>query len=235
MPVLDLFFIATAMGFLGSIHCIGMCGPIVLGVFKSLKNTNPLQYFVYHLGKIMAYASIGILFGLIGKSAHLFLSQQRLSIVTGSMMLAYFIFQKLNKKFHLFSPPRFADNIYAAIKRAANKIPLPKYYTLGLLNGYLPCGLSYLAAMSSVSTGHISKSVLWMVFFGLSTIPSLSFVLWISSMTENKFRNVFQFIYEYMILIIAILLILRGLDLGIPYLSPHFDQDENLVSKCCHG
>jgi sulfite exporter TauE/SafE len=235
MPVLDILFFATAMGIVGSMHCMGMCGPLVLGIFKNLKNTNPLQYALYHLGKIMAYASIGILFGLAGKSAHLFLSQQQLSIVTGSTMLVFFIIQKLNSQFHFFSSPRFADNIYASIKRAASKIPLPKYYMLGLLNGYLPCGLAYMAAMSSVSTGHISKSVLWMIFFGISTIPSLSFVLWISSITENKFRTVFQFIYEYLILIVAILLILRGLNLGVPFLSPYFNEEQNLVSKCCHG
>jgi uncharacterized protein len=232
MSYIDIVFLAFGMGILGSIHCIGMCGPLLLGIFNQSLSSKPYNYLLFHLGKIVAYGIIGLGFGLIGKSLHLFLSQQHLSILTGSILLLYYVLGKWGHVNAEFSS--YASGIYRWIKLNTERMPLPKYYLIGFLNGFLPCGLVYLAATSSLSSGHISKSILWMICFGLGTIPSLTFILWLSKKFQSRFNLFFHRIYQNLTLILAILLILRGLNLGIPYISPQYNSAEEKVSKCCH-
>jgi sulfite exporter TauE/SafE len=233
MSYIDIIFIAFGMGLLGSIHCIGMCGPLVLGIFNQSLSSKPYNYLLYHLGKIMAYGSIGFGFGLVGKSIHLFLSQQQLSLLTGTFLLLYYVVGKWAHRLPELSV--YTTGIYQWIKVHTEQMPLPKYYLLGFLNGFLPCGLVYLAATSSLSSGHITKSIVWMIGFGLGTIPSLTFILWVSKKFQSRFSHLFQIIYQNLTLILAILLILRGLNLGIPLISPQYSQTEERVSKCCHN
>ncbi len=232
MSTIDIIFLSMGMGLLGSIHCMGMCGPLVLGIFKDTLSSKPYNYFLYHFGKLMAYGTLGFGFGLLGKSLHLFISQQQLSILTGALLLLYYIINKMSgfneKMTHL------STTTYNRIKTFTNQMPLPKFYLLGFLNGFLPCGLVYLAATSSIATGHVLKSILWMVGFGIGTIPSLTLILWLSRMFQSKFNPILSQIYQQLTLVLAVLLILRGLNLGIPYISPKYNPVEEKVSKCCH-
>lgn len=232
MSTIDIVFLAIGMGLLGSIHCMGMCGPLVLGIFKDSLSSKPYNYILYHLGKLMAYGTIGFGFGLLGKSLHLFISQQQLSILTGALLLIYYIITKVSGSNEKMS--QLTTIIYNRIKTITNQMPLPKFYLLGFLNGFLPCGLVYLAATSSIATGHVLKSILWMVGFGIGTIPSLTFILWLSRMFQSKFNPILSQIYQQLTLVLAVLLILRGLNLGIPYISPKYNPQEEKVSKCCH-
>ncbi len=220
------------MGLFGSMHCIGMCGPLVLGIFNQSIYSNPIHYFTYHIGKLIAYMIIGLFFGLIGESIHTFISQQKLSILTGSSMLIIYIMRKIDSQQIPFS--KYSNKIYRTVTNYSKSLPLPKYYSLGLINGFLPCGLVYIAATSSVATGHLSSSIIWMFFFGIGTIPSLSVVLWMAQKVKPKRFVVFEFIYKNLTLLIAVLLILRGLNLGIPYLSPKIDLEKQEIRNCCH-
>jgi uncharacterized protein len=231
MDILDLFLVSFMLGILGSFHCASMCGPLVLGVFNKRFLTHPWQYFTYHLGKIVAYAIIGGSIGLIGATFHIFMSQQRVSILTGISLLLYFVWSKIAMKDSMSSK---VQTYYTRFRRFFEKAPWPKYYLFGFLSGFLPCGLVYVAATSAISTGHVSLSILWMVFFGLGTIPSLSLVLILRNKMASQFQFLFQKLYQNIIFILAVLLILRGLNLGIPYLSPRYDVKSEQVFNCCH-
>jgi sulfite exporter TauE/SafE len=231
MEILDIFLVSFMLGILGSFHCVGMCGPLVLGIFNQKFLTHPWHYLTYHLGKIIAYAIIGASIGLIGATFHIFISQQKISILTGVSLLLYVVWSKVAKKDSMSSK---VQTYYSRFRTFFEGAPWPKYYLFGFLNGFLPCGLVYIAATSAISTGHVSMSILWMIFFGLGTIPSLSLVLLIRNRMASKYHFLFQKIYQNIIFFLAILLILRGLNLGIPYLSPSYDVETEQVFNCCH-
>lgn len=232
MSYFDIFFIAITMGLLGAVHCISMCGPLMLGTFPRTIRSHPLDFFLYHTGKTIAYMTIGLGVGIIGSSVHIFLSQQKLSILSGVILLIYFLFSSFRTTlFSKWSPYTFLHNRFKKI----DILPLPRYYLLGFLNGFLPCGLVYIAAVSSASTGHISKSIFWMFCFGVGTIPSSALILWLSGMIhKGRLQILLRYLYQYLPLILSILLILRGLNLDIPYISPKIEDGTEVV-KSCHG
>ncbi len=84
-----MFTTAIALGLLGSFHCLGMCGPIafVLPLDRDRTIVSITQTFLYHLGRLISYASIGLLFGLFGKGLYLTGLHQNLSIVVGVLMI----------------------------------------------------------------------------------------------------------------------------------------------------
>lgn len=91
---------------------------------------------------------------------------------------------------------------------------------LGLLNGLLPCGLVYLGIIGSLATGSALQGALFMLAFGLGTAPvMLSFLLMAKQFNFN-YRKRLQKLAPVFISLVAVILILRGLNLGIPYLSP---------------
>ena len=175
--------------------------------------------------------TIGFAFGLLGESLHLFLSQQKLSIIMGVGLLTYFVLSKRTSSY----TSAISEKLYRRVQDFFHTTTLPKYYILGFSNGFLPCGMVYLAAMSAASTGHLSKSLGWMLGFGIGTIPSLSFILWLGKILHTSSNRFYSIITRYFSILIAILLILRGLNLGIPYLSPHLDPKEEKAPVVCHG
>lgn len=228
--------LGLAMGFMGSMHCIGMCGPLVMSIHKSGGSRKPHVYyqFVYHIGKIISYVLIGILFGGVGQTFHLFLSQQKLSILVGISFILFFVWNKIN--------------IRSLSSTFSSKIlPLTRFFSLliqeksalkmlftGIGNGFLPCGFVYAAAAASIATGHVSDSILFMIGFGIGTIPALTSVIYFYRFLSEKAKIFFNHIYTYLLVIVGILLILRGLNLGIPYISPAYDTEKEEVHSCCH-
>lgn len=224
-------FYGAIMGLLGSFHCIGMCGPLVLSIHKG--NRDIWQQSYYHIGKLTSYILIGFIFGLLSSSLHLFLSQQKLSIIVGLSFLIYFIFQSIQPT--PSSPvARISVKISNFLFKYQFKHPFLKYFTIGLGNGFLPCGLVYTAAVASVASGHIEQSILFMIGFGLGTIPSLTGIQLIFQLIPEQVKVVWNSMYRYLILIVGILLIMRGLNLGIPYLSPAYDLEKEEIHSCCH-
>ena len=94
MSLNAIFEIGFFMGLIGSVHCIGMCGPLVMAL-PIAQQTNFQKWqsiLLYHFGKITSYAILGILLGLFGSQLPLYGVQENLSIVMGSIMLLYFIY-----------------------------------------------------------------------------------------------------------------------------------------------
>jgi uncharacterized protein len=227
--------LGLGMGFMGSMHCIGMCGPLVMSIHKSGGTTKPNLNFqlAYHIGKILSYVLIGAFFGLLGQTFNLFLSQQKLSIAVGLSFILFFIFSKIKSK-------SFSSSLTSKI------LPIPRFFSqlvkdksilkmflTGIGNGFLPCGFVYAAAAASISTGQVIDSALFMIGFGAGTIPALTSVIYFFRLLSEKIKSFFNGIYRYMLIIVGILLILRGLNLGIPYLSPAYDTEKKAVHSCC--
>jgi sulfite exporter TauE/SafE len=201
-----------------------MCGPIAM--MLPVDRNNPAkkvsQILTYHLGRLTAYGTIGLIFGLVGKGFFMAGIQQNLSIFIGVAMIAVIlipenIFSKYN-----FSKPMFKliSKIKSTLGSKFKNKSYKSLFIIGLLNGILPCGMVYVALFGAIAMQSESLGVLYMVLFGLGTVPMMSSVIYINSFLTVPVRNRIQKIIPYVAVLIGVLFILRGLGLGIPYVSP---------------
>lgn len=215
---------ALILGLLGSFHCIGMCGPIafVLPVDRQNSAKKVLQISLYHFGRLLTYSLMGLVFGLVGKSLYLFGVQQQLSIIIGVIMIvAVLIPYKTFNKYN-FSKPlyRFVSKIKTALGNELKKKSPDTFLTIGFLNGFLPCGLVYMAVFAAIASGSSLQGALYMFLFGIGTIPLMTTAIYFSRFLSGVVRNKIQKVIPVFVVIIGLLFVLRGLGLGIPYISP---------------
>lgn len=216
-----------------SFHCVAMCGPISMALpihqFSFLKKNKLI--ILYNVGRIISYSILGFIVGLIGANLYFVQYQQGLSIVLGTIMLFVVVYS-------FFSKNKLSSNLYSSFiqKIFRNYFQKEKntinYFILGFLNGLLPCGFVYIAIMSSFLIPTINGSILFMMSFGLGTFIVMYTFMFISKLTIwNRFRKI-NFVKEVMIVSIALLLITRGLNLNIPYISPKLYDKGKEISYC---
>lgn len=212
------------MGLLGSFHCVGMCGPIalVLPVDRSSKWTASIQTIMYHTGRVVTYALMGLLFGLLGKGLYLAGFQGRISILMGIIMILAVIFPtNYLAKFGMGKP---FYNLVGKLKQSLGSYLQKKSNTalfiIGLLNGLLPCGLVYMALTGAVATGDPYTGALFMALFGLGTSPLLTGIILAGNFLSLNVRNKINKIIPYFVVLVGIIFILRGMELGIKFISP---------------
>ncbi|MHB1049841.1 MAG: sulfite exporter TauE/SafE family protein [Bacteroidota bacterium] len=214
---------AITLGLLGSMHCIGMCGPLVLAV-PSAAHTRIgfiIERIVYNSGRAATYGIMGAVFGVVGKSI-LVNVQQDLSIVVGVLILLTvalpFGFRSQIEK---YSPLKYA---YGFVKRQfgviIQKRGIAALFVLGMLNGLLPCGLVYTALVGAAAVADVWGSALFMIVFGFGTIPALVAVSLTGKLLSVKYRSILTKAIPVFSIILALILILRGMNLGIPMISP---------------
>jgi len=215
---------ALVLGLLGSLHCMGMCGPIafMLPVDRSNSFKKVGQIALYHLGRITSYAFIGLIFGLLGKSLYIFGIQQQLSIGIGVLMIVLVIIpMRYTSNFKLTQPLyHLVSKVKSSLGSALKKKTADTFLTIGFLNGFLPCGLVYMAVFGAIAMGTIAESSLYMALFGIGTIPLMTTAVYIGKFLNQKMRTRIQRAIPVVVVIIGVLFILRGLGLGIPYVSP---------------
>lgn len=234
---MELIIAAISLGLLGSFHCIGMCGPIALALpvhhYSTLKKY--LGIFLYNLGRVTTYTFLGVIFGLLGQSFFLGGFQQILSIVIGALLLLSVIFtnsKSLNSSKSLGFLYSFINSVKNQLGNLFNKKGLHFLFFIGLLNGLLPCGLVYLGIAGAIATGHYIKGAEFMFYFGIGTVPIMYAVAFLGQFITLKYRNHIRHAMPFVVSVMAVLLIVRGLNLGIPYLSPQFEKESNKVSCC---
>lgn len=229
---------ALIFGLLGSFHCVGMCGPIafMLPVDRSNSLKKVSQITSYHIGRLLAYGIIGLGFGLIGKSLYIFGIQQQLSVAIGILMIIVVLIpaQTFNK--YNFSKPlyRIISKVKSLLGKALKKKTADTFLTIGFLNGFLPCGLVYMAVFASLTMQSAFESSLYMLLFGLGTIPLMTTAIYLGRFLNTSVKQRIQKAIPVFVVIIGLLFIIRGMGLGIPYLSPSPVTD--LVSSTieCH-
>lgn len=224
-------WLALGLGIVGSLHCVGMCGPLVLAVSRSSSveersRTALGGRVLYNLGRVTTYSLFGLVLGLIGSAARFSGWQQILSIATGGLILLWLILPKQVVERTVIS--RAAYKLYARLRKLFTPLWQRHYLTsqfgLGLLNGLLPCGLVYVALASALAQTSVTKSVVFMAFFGLGTFPALLALITVSAHIKASVRRPARWLMPVGMTIVAVMLILRGLSFGIPYLSPKLNQ-----------
>jgi sulfite exporter TauE/SafE len=219
-----MLYTAIIFGLISSFHCIGMCGPIamMLPVDRNNEAKKITQLLIYHIGRLTAYASLGLLFGLLGKGFFLAGLQQQLSITVGILMIIFAVVPERVLANYNFSKP-----IYKVISKVKSSLgsqfknrSYKSFFTIGLLNGYLPCGMVYVALFGALAMPSLEISIFYMLLFGLGTVPMMSLVVLITNLVSIPIRNAIQKAIPVLAVCIGILFIIRGLGLNIPYVSP---------------
>ena len=233
-----MLYSALLFGLISSLHCIGMCGPIamMLPVNKSNPAEKVIQIVIYHVGRLVAYASLGLIFGLLGRGFYMAGIQQQLSIAVGILMIVIVVVPEREFMKYNFSKPvyRLLSKIKSNLGNQFKRKSPDAFFTIGLLNGFLPCGLVYAALFGAIAMQNLTLSVTYMILYGIGTIPMMSAVVYLSNLLSIPVRNKLQKIIPIVAIFIGIMFIFRGLGLDIAYLSP---SDTNLFVKAnasCH-
>ena len=213
-------------GLLGSFHCVGMCGAIALALPGSAGTGASGRYvggrLLYNLGRTTTYAALGAGAGLLGQGLRLAGVQQSLSVASGVLILLL-----------VAVPERYTAQLAAALgfsrplawvkntlARLFQRSSLSALYTTGLLNGLLPCGLVYLALAGALSAPGVAGAAAYMACFGLGTLPLMLGLSLSGQLVPLVWRTRMRQAVPYAASVLALLFIVRGLGLGIPYLSP---------------
>jgi sulfite exporter TauE/SafE len=203
-----------------------------------ISNLNPLQKVVatifYHVGKIGTYGLLGLIIGFFGKQIPFYNVQQHLSIVIGALMLVYVLwvfYLHPKRKLTFFKIDWLQKPIVSILSKLLKQNKVISFLLIGLLNGLLPCGMIYLALGSAWAGQSVVQSGLFMVLFGIGTLPVLILVAFGGQLMGYAFRAKIQKALPYMLFSMGLLLILRGMNLGIPYVSPII-QNGAIVAGC---
>ncbi len=223
---------AFLLGFVGSAHCAGMCGPLALSLphWGRGQGSFIAGRLLYNLGRIVTYAVLGASFGLLGQGIALAGLQRWVSLTVGAMILL-----------GLWLSPRFARRIPVTggvqwlkgkFGPLLQKRALPAMFGIGLLNGLLPCGLVYVAAAAAAATGHVVAGTQYMIAFGLGTLPMLLGLSLLGTKLHFALRFKVQRLIPASLALVGLLLLLRGMALGIPYVSPKLPAAPHGIVTC---
>ena len=222
---------AFLLGLVGSLHCAGMCGPLALAL-PAAGNTMPgyvLGRVAYNTGRIVTYCLLGIVFGLAGWTFLLAGLQRWVSIALGvSLLLCLFASRRLS----LSRPVTFAVNqLKSRMSVLLRRRSFAALAVLGLANGLLPCGLVYVACAGAAATGGTLAGASYMIAFGVGTVPMMLAISLSGKLVPPSLRLKLVKTIPVCVFLQGSLLILRGMSLGIPYLSPDMSDPG---ASCCH-
>lgn len=213
----------ASLGLISSFHCVGMCGPLALSlpVQHLTKSLQLIAIILYNAGRVGTYTLLGLVLGLAGHQLFLSGWQQLFSILLGGGMLLFSVQHVVLKK--LWQPKwmlRFHFTIQSLMGKWLASKYLTGYFVLGLANGLLPCGMVYLAIAGALSTSQVMESTSFMLAFGVATLPAMLAMGILSIRINLTARRAIRRMMPIIVTAVAILLIVRGLQLGIPFLSP---------------
>jgi sulfite exporter TauE/SafE len=224
---------AFLLGFVGSAHCAGMCGPLALALphWGRGQGSFLAGRLLYNFGRIVTYAGMGAMFGLLGKSFALAGIQRWVSLTLGGAMLIGLI---VSPRFTNAVPvTRGVGWLKSRLAHLLQRRGITAMFGIGLLNGLLPCGLVYAACAAATASENILSGVEYMAAFGLGTLPMLLAISLLGTKLQFALRFKVQRLIPASLAIVGLLLLLRGMALGIPYVSPKI-SDTGGVSNCCH-
>ncbi|MES2555763.1 MAG: sulfite exporter TauE/SafE family protein [Bacteroidota bacterium] len=226
---------ALTLGFLGSFHCVGMCGPIALAI--PVRRNSGLSIIggslLYNTGRIVSYSLMGLTFGMFGQGIAMAGWQGWLSVLIGVLLLLNLILPRIIR-IRVGIVYRLLEPLKSKVRQLFGVKTSFSLFMIGLLNGFLPCGLVYLGIAGAVATGNSIQGMLFMAAFGLGTLPAMMTLTIIRDSISVRFRERIRAVVPVFIGGMAVMLILRGMNLGIPYISPSIEETNgNCHHKCC--
>ncbi|MEX0844758.1 MAG: sulfite exporter TauE/SafE family protein [Balneolaceae bacterium] len=202
-------------GFLGSAHCVGMCGPIALALPTAgmVKLKKWLGILFYNLGRTIVYILLGTIVGFFGKMAGVIGFQKGLSILTGALLIGFALIPSLRKLVNKWQsiPSQNLDILIKPFKKLMQKKSIMSLFSIGLLNGFLPCGFVYMAIAAALNTGSTASSMVFMGGFGLGTMPAMFAVALSPGFLSPALRQKIQRWLPWATVALGLILVYRGI------------------------
>jgi sulfite exporter TauE/SafE len=233
--ILTAFFI----GLVGSLHCIGMCGPIAIAL--PVPDSNNLSFFsgriLYNLGRVVTYSFLGAILGLVGSKIALAGAQQVVSIILGLVIITAVLLPQKIKNYFAQHPliQKLSHPLKSNIGVLFKKGTFSAMFLIGILNGFLPCGLVYVALAGAIASGDAISGAAVMILFGLGTVPAMFAASVFGKFINIGIRTKIRKAVPVLAIILGVIFILRGMNLGIPMLSPKVSAQTEVSSEMeCH-
>ena len=239
-----LLITGLILGITSNLHCIGMCGPIAMAIPVNRKSNWTILSGIlqYNFGRIFTYALLGALVGSIGITVQTFGFLQWLSIISGVFLILFawrkWISAKIDAKLPHLGIQTFVSKGLGTV--IASNSPF-KIMLLGVLNGLLPCGMVYVAMMNALLGGSLLNSSFAMIAFGVGTLPSMIAVGFAANRINPAMRKKMNKAVPILLTLVGALIILRVMNLDIPYISPKVSitktekkQAPQVEMSCCH-
>ncbi len=212
---------ALLMGLIGSMHCAGMCGPIAISlpyrVGMQTKEETFFKILVYNLGRIITYAFFGLLFGIVGKGFFT-MGIQKWFLITLAVLLiiiAIFSIDVESKALKIPVIGKFNKKVKELLAKSLKNATIKSFLYIGILNGFLPCGLVYMAIVAAIATGGVLNSVLYMILFGIGTMPMMMALGYGGHLLSTRFRTFLRKLYPVFMIIFAILFLMRAFKINM--------------------
>lgn len=225
---MEVILAGFLLGLVGSLHCAGMCGPIALNLpLRGNSFTERLiSGILYNLGRTFMYGVMGAIFGFIGQGFLLLGIQRWVSITMGVILIVSVIAPFAFKRIKFSNFDFFTGFVRSSIQKLFQMRSYKGLFLIGMLNSLLPCGLVYLAIVGAIASGNMFYGSLYLVFFGLGTLPMMLAISLIGNAITSNGRNILNKIIPYVVVLMGVLFVFRGLCLGIPYISPSKEKLE---------
>jgi sulfite exporter TauE/SafE len=222
------------LGLAGSLHCIGMCGPIAIALpgqkaKRTITWSMSRDKLLYQFGRVTTYSALGVVAGLSGSALVDAGFSQQLSVAAGVLMIVTAVTQLV---WHTpLVPAKMTGKLSNVVERAIGrrlssdrntfaKGGTGAHYLIGIFNGLLPCGLVVSALIGSIGTGDVLQGSMFMAMFGLGTVPLMSVVAILGGVISCQLRHKLRSVTPVIAIVIGVAFILRGLSLDIPFVSP---------------
>lgn len=224
--------LALFIGLFGSIHCVGMCGPLAFAI-PVIENKWWLviaDKILYNLGRIVTYTLLGLVIGIIGRQLWIYGLQQLVSVITGTLIVLAATSRIL--KLHIRNSRLTAKLFVPVNKLLAYALKHHDgHFIIGLINGLLPCGFVYLALAGAINTPSSLAAAQYMFWFGTGTFPLMLIATVGSNFITVPLRSKINKAIPYLMLALGCWFVIRGLDINIPYLSPKNPAQGILICK----
>jgi uncharacterized protein len=230
----EVIIAGVFLGLMSSFHCVGMCGPLALAlpVHHLPRGQQVTALLLYNIGRVITYSLAGLLFGWAGRGIYIAGFQQWFSISMGIAILAMVVLSYKNNPLTPLWLRSFHYKVQHLMSRLLQSQNFYHYLLLGMANGLLPCGMVYLAIAGALSTSAVSQSVVFMASFGAGTLPAMLALSLFSVRIKLSLRQQLKKVIPYVVVCTAVLLILRGMNLGIPFISPVSPRAPQDVISC---
>lgn len=213
------------IGLLGSLHCVGMCGPVMLLFGQASQRTD--RVFLYHFGRVSSYLLIGVVLGSIGSFAVLLQVQQVAVLVLGLAILLVYGIPSLRNRLERWY---YQSDFYQSIRKtiSSNLSRRNRWLVSGIANGFFPCGMTYIAAAGAIAMANWWQGGVFMLSFGLGTLPALLVLQYSGAFFMKRFKAHIAKSLQVVAFLSGVLMMYRGTVMSFP----HF---ENAVKEATMG
>jgi len=232
-----VYLIAFTLGIFGSLHCLGMCGPLAMTAQTHHLTTRLTTFYhaiSYNLGRTLGYMFLGIIFGIFGSVLAFAGLQKLVSIGLGIVLILMFLFSVQPDNW--ISKNKYISKVYFYISKSLGqllkKTKTTSGWSLGILNGFLPCGLVYLALAGAISLQNVWGSMGFMLFFGFGTLPAMFMLMMSSHWLKPQWRLSLKKLYPVITLCMGAYLLYRGIFSSTPIELNFIEALQNPIM--CH-